>query len=317
MGDTRNMKYVLVTPARNEEAYIRETIEAVVNQTHLPERWVIVSDGSTDRTEEIVREYEREHSFITLLCAQGRGKRSFGSKALAFKAGYEIVTGASYEFIGNLDADVTFARTYYERMLEEFSQNPRLGVAGGIIAEEWNGGLRKSRSAIHHAAGAMQLFRRECFEQIGGYVPMRTGGIDSVALIMARMKGWETRMFRDMEVLHHRKEGSALGAGLRLRFRQGETDYNLGSHPVFIVVKGIRRLMEKPYVISSAARMCGFFWSWLRRPARDVPEDVVRYYRKEQMRRLRRILFPGDNRPLRNEANDLAGACFSGDLDEG
>lgn len=285
----KKKNYILITPARNEERFIKKTIECVVVQTILPKKWVIVSDGSIDGTDEIVKQYKSHCEFISLLHVKGGNQRSFASKALAFKAGYELLKDSDYDFVGNLDADITFGTTYYERMLREFEKNLNLGTVGGVILYNVNSRFVKSKSGLHITAGAFQLFRRACYEEIGGYIPVRTGGMDSVALLMARMRGWETRMLRDVEVFHHRQEGTDLRSLFKSRNQHGKTDYNLGLPFVFALAKAISRCYEKPYVLSSMMRLAGYLWSWVRREERDVPEDFVKFYRGEQLDRLRAV----------------------------
>lgn len=289
----KKKRYILITAARNEERFIRKTIECVVAQTVSPKRWVIVSDGSTDRTDEIVKQYEARYEFISLFRVQGIKQRNFASKAIAFEAAYELLKECDYDFVGNLDADVTFGTDCCERMLQEFEHNPNLGIVGGVILDKLYGRFQKRKEVLHHVAGPFQMFRRACYEGIGGYMHIRAG-IDSVALITARMMGWETRMLRDVEVFHNRELGKNLRNLFNVRTRQGKTDYNLGVPFLFALAKAIRRCYEKPYVLSSMMRLTGFLWSWALREKRDVSDDFVRFYRREQMGRLREVLFQGD-----------------------
>ena len=282
--------YVLISAARDEEAYIPKVLDSVTSQTILPKQWVIVNDGSRDRTGDIVREYQKDHPFISLLEVGADKGRSFGSKALAVRAGYELLKDLEFDFIGNLDADVSFAPTYYESILKKFEANPKLGIAGGVIMDRVNGGFQRSFSNLNHTPGAIQFFRREIFDKIGGYPKLRTGGIDSAAAIMTRMHGWQTKSFEDLEVYHYRREGTGDSNILRARTRQGATDYNLGSHPVFEIVKAARRLAERPWIIGSMLRLYGFFMPLVRGTDRDIPDDVVKFLREEEMKRLKAIL---------------------------
>src|SRR5262249_51835178 len=163
----------------------------------LPLKWIIVSDGSTDDTDRIVADASRERPFIELISVKAGSARSFGSKALAFQKGYQALAATRYDFIGNLDADVTFEPGYYERILQEMAKNARLGVAGGVIFDKTPSGFKRTTSSLNHAVGAVQFWRRECFEAVGGYRPATVGGVDSLAELTARMKGWETKSFPD------------------------------------------------------------------------------------------------------------------------
>lgn len=281
--------YVLITPARNEEAYIEKTLRSVVAQTVLPAKWVIVSDGSTDRTDEIVRRYAAAYSFIHLVRAQEQGQRNFGSKVKAFKAGYESVGDIDYEFLGNLDADVSFPPNYYENILGRLHRNPSLGIAGGIIVELVNNRFVPQKNSPNSVAGAVQLFRRACYEEIGGYIPITSGGIDSAAEIMARSRGWKVQTFRELEVLHHRRVSNVGTHILKARYRQGVTHYLLGYHPLFQIIKCAYRSIEKPYVLGSLFVLCGYCRSSLLRLQRPMPADAVQYFRREQMERMRSV----------------------------
>jgi len=284
--ESKGSTYVLITPARNEEALIEKTIQSVIAQTVIPRKWVIVSDGSTDRTDEIVSHYTKSHGFIALVRLRSRGKRDFGSKAHAFKIGYEQVKNEDYNFIGNLDADVSFDPDYYARVLEAFRRNPRMGVAGGIILDHVNGRFCKLHYHIAHVSGAVQLFRRACFEQIGGYLPLPFGGIDSIADISARMHGWETRTLPELEVKHHRRIGMGQGSVLAVGFRDGVRDYSLGYRPFFELGKCIIGTHGSPRVVSGLLRISGYFWALLRRDKPVVPKNVLTYFRSEQSQRL-------------------------------
>ena len=197
------LSYVLITPARNEADLIGGTIRAVIGQTVLPRRWVIVSDGSTDKTDEIVSKYAAENPWIELLRLPERPDRQFAAKARAFNAGYERLSGLEFDVVGNLDADITFDPSYMAFLLDRFRENPQLGVAGTPFVE---GDDHSRHSYAHrfaqleHVSGACQMFRRACFEAVGGYVPVRGGAVDWIAVTTARMKGWETRTFVDMDL---------------------------------------------------------------------------------------------------------------------
>ena len=284
------VKYVLVTPARNEEANIERTINAVVSQTVLPQKWVIVSDGSTDRTDEIASGYTGKHPFIQLLRAGEKGQKDFGSKVRAFQAGYSELRGTEYDFIGNLDADVTFDVRYFETILEKFRSNPKLGIGGGLIFDLVGDRFVRQLTSSNSVSGAVQLFRRQCYEAVGGFVPMRMGGVDSAAEIMARMHGWEVQTFPEIHVHHHRRTTTGAKTVFESRFRGGMTNYLLGYHPLFQLASSFYRIIEQPYFIGSICTLVGFGWSCLRRDKRTLPDDVVAFLRAEQMARIRTSL---------------------------
>jgi glycosyltransferase involved in cell wall biosynthesis len=281
--------YILITAARNEEAYIRNTLKSVVSQTRPPKAWIVVSDGSTDRTDELVRGFASRHDFIRLLRLDNQSERSFSSKAFALNAAYESVRQLEFDFVGILDADISLPVDYYEQLVIRFHANARLGLAGAAIVEQRGGrwDLRAADSMID-VGGQMQLFRRRCYEDIGGIAPLRWGGEDTAANIMARRNGWEVRVFAELHARHHRHTGTEGASVCRSRFRGGMCDYFIGYHPLFELVKCVRRIAEPPYVIGSILRLCGYFWPRLNGQIPSMPADFIDYLRRSQIQRLLR-----------------------------
>jgi glycosyltransferase involved in cell wall biosynthesis len=291
MTDKSNGKpnrYVLATAAYNEEKYIEPLIKSVVAQTDPPSRWVIVSDGSTDRTDEIVNDYACRHNFIRLHRITEDHPRNFVAQVHAINAGFSELRPLAFEFIGNLDADITLEPDYFFELLVKFNQTPRLGLAGGRICELEKGKFQpRSTNSPLSVAHAIQLFRRECLEQIGGaYVPMPYGGPDWQAEVNARRHGWTVKAYEDLKVYHHRPTGAAAGL-LKTSYREGLMDHSLGSHPYFEIFRVARRLQQKPFVLAAAVRLCAFTSASLRRAERPVSGDFVEFLRSYEMRRLR------------------------------
>jgi glycosyltransferase involved in cell wall biosynthesis len=287
---TMNLKYILITPARNEESFIEGTIQSVIAQTVRPHQWIVVSDGSTDRTDEIVKQYALERSWMKLIRMPERRDRTFAAKARCFNAACERLNGVPYDIIGNLDADITFGPDYFEYLLGKFSDNPKLGVAGTPFVEDGSAPYDYRVANIEHVSGACQLFRRECFDEIGGYVPIKAGGIDWVAVTTARMKGWQTRTFTDKTCFHHRKMGTAKGSIYAAKFRLGREDYYLGGHPLWALLRAVSQMRHKPYVIGGIFLLLGYMTSAAKRIERPVSPELLHFCRKEQMQRLRRML---------------------------
>ena len=280
-------RYALITAARNEEAYIGATILSVTRQSILPVRWVIVDDDSSDRTYDIISEYAEKNAFILPVHLEKSKEWSFKSKANAVNFGHQHLKDLEYDFLGILDADITFDESYYERILDKFSQNPRLGLAGGIISEMNNGKYVAQSYYLNSVAGAIQLFRRECFEQVGGYIPSKRGGIDAIAEMMTRMHGWHVQSFPEITVNHLRPTGLTKSNIFKSRFIYGQRDYALGNHPLFMFLKCIHRFQERPYVVAGLLRMIGYGWSWIRKEPRPIPESVVAFIQREQIKRMR------------------------------
>ncbi len=292
-----NRKYVLMTAAYNEEENIGKMIESMLAQTRLPERWVIVSDGSQDRTDEIVGEYQRQHEFIHFLKMARQPGRSFGSKVMALRSAAGRFDGVEFDFIGNLDADITLKPTYFESLLNRFELNSQLGIAGGFVHDKAGGAFQSRRSnRTYSVAHAAQLVRRECYEQFGGYAVLEYGGEDWHAQTSARMNGWEAEAFPDLPVFHHRRTGEADNL-VRHKFRQGRMDYALGSGCVFETLKCLERIPEKPLFVGGVARLSGFWLSWLRRERKPVSAEFVAYLRNEQRSKLKAIFGRGQRQP--------------------
>jgi len=281
--------YILVTPARNEADFIELTIKSVITQTIKPLKWVIVSDGSTDGTDDIVKRYAAEHKWIELVRMPERKERHFAGKVHAFNAGYDRVIRLQYDIIGNLDADISFENDYFSFLLGQFAENPQLGV-GGTPFKEGSHQYDYRFTDIKHVSGACQLFRRECFEDIGGYKPIKVGGIDLVAGLTARMKGWQTRTFQEKTCVHHRKIGTAKQRHLMVAFRGGQGDYVLGGHPIWEAFRSVYQMSKKPFIVLGCFRLAGFLWAMIRHKEKLVPKELEEFRRKEQMNRLKIFL---------------------------
>lgn len=285
-----NLNYVLVTPVRNEQDFIGQTIESVIHQTVPPLRWVIVDDGSNDKTREIVSGYLKRYHWIEVVQLPERRDRSFAGKVSAFNYGYERVKDLRYDVLGALDGDITFGNDHFEFLIAKFSEDPELGVAGTVFREAGYDSGIDSFEGRKHVAGACQLFRQQCWKDIGGYIPHRAGGIDWIAVTTARMRGWKTESFRERSFFHHRPMGTAERGILASMFSYGEKDYYLGGHPVWQLFRVGYRITKSPYVFGGAALALGYCWAMLKRTPRPVSKELMAFHRKEQMDKLRTIL---------------------------
>jgi glycosyltransferase involved in cell wall biosynthesis len=281
------LSYVLVTPARNEAQFIEATLQSVCAQTVLPRRWVVVSDGSTDGTDDIVKRYAAQHDWIEYVRRPPQTERHFAAKVRCFNTGYERLQGLEYDVIGNLDADITFEKDYLQFLLARFAENDRLGVAGTPFVED-NVQYDYRFTNVEHVSGACQLFRRRCFEEIGGYQPVKGGGIDWIAVTTARMKGWKTRTFLEKVCHHHRPMGTATSSPLRAFYKLGQQDYFLGGHPLWQGFRAAFQMTRRPYVAGGILLMAGYLGAALRGVEKPVPPELVSFHRREQMQRLRR-----------------------------
>jgi poly-beta-1,6-N-acetyl-D-glucosamine synthase len=286
---TELLRYAIITPARNEARYIESTIRSVIAQTNPPLRWVIVSDGSTDGTDDIVRKYTVVNPWIELVRMPERSDRNFAGKVYAFNAGYAIVKDLKPDIVGNLDADVSFDPDYFEFLINKFADNPKLGVGGTAFHES---GLTYNYAfvGIEHVSGMCQMFRRQCFEEINGYSAIRSGGVDLIAVLSARARGWETRTFVEKRFVHHRTQASALHSGLRERLYTGRKDYLLGNHPAWEVFRSIYQMTRKPYIVGGFAILASYMWNMLCGVKKTIPEELMAIRRKDQMRRLKLVI---------------------------
>ncbi len=252
-------RYVLITPARNEEAFIEKTLESMVQQTFPPVKWVIVNDGSTDSTGSIVGRYAERYGWIELVNLPVRKERNFAAKVHAFNAGQERVKNLEYEVIGNLDGDVSLDQDHFEFLLGKFSEDPRLGVAGTVFREQ-------------------------------DYNSETDSGIDWIAVTTARMMGWKTRSFREKSFFHFRHLGTAERGAFAASFSYGEKDYYLGGHPVWELFRVTYRFIKPPYLVDGLALGLGYGWAMVRRVKRPISKELMKFHRREQMRKLRSVL---------------------------
>ena len=286
----RKIPYVLITPARNEAAFIEKTLQSMIKQTVLPAKWVIVNDGSTDATSAIVRRYLQANPWIELIDFPVRKERNFAAKVQAFNAGFAGVKDLPYDVIGNLDADISFESDHFEFLMGKFASDPTLGVAGTVFKEEGYSSETDSFEGHTHVSGQCQLFRRSCWAQIGGYIPHRAGGIDWMAVTTARMRGWKTESFRGRCFFHHRHLGTAERSVLASSFSYGEKDYYLGGHPVWEFFRVAYQCTKRPYLLGGSALGLGYCWALVKRTPRPVSRELMAFHRKEQMTKLRAIL---------------------------
>jgi len=280
--------YVLITPAFNEMQSIQQTIESLMKQTIRPVKWILISDGSNDGTDEIMKNWALRVDLISYIRREKDPSVSgFASKVSAIQEAYNHLLGLSFEYIGILDADITLTQTYYEQVIAKFKKNPLLGITGGFIFEQCEGRFESRRTNTDRSvAGGIQLFRRKCYESIGGHLPMPYGGEDWLCEIISRMKGWDVVAFPDIVAYHHNPSAAKRGA-LKDAIRLGKMDYSVGSHPLFELVKCIRRIQERPFILRALFRLIGFVWSALKGDRVAVSAEVVKYLRTEQMKRLR------------------------------
>ena len=288
--------YILMTAAHNEARFLPDTIASVLAQTVRPRAWIIVSDKSTDETDAIAADAAEAHDFIRFLRFENPLPRSpypmggtSWKKVSALRAGLATLgdMGAT-DYIGNLDADVTFAPHYFATLMERMQAHPDLGMAGGFIYNasadrEWPYFVNPEG-----VGGPSQFFRREAWEQIGGYVPW--GQEDAIAQMMARMHGWRVRSFDDLRVLHHKTAKEKNRHPLNGRVHMGKMERAMGYHPLYEAAKCLGNLRKKPVILGGLAQFYGYTWAAWKNIRTDLPADVVAFNRRHQLQSLRNRL---------------------------
>jgi len=277
-------KYVIITPARDEQSHIQETILAVSEQSIRPAEWIIVDDGSTDQTSDILERAARTYPWITVVCRTDRGYRHAGGGVVAaFNEGYANLRSSDWEYLVKLDADLSFGPDYFERCFAEFQKDPRLGIGGGGIYHLENGELKVESVPAFHVRGATKIYKRDCWEKLGGLVA--APGWDTIDELKANMLGWSTRSFLDLRVSHHRITGAADGAW-KNSVKNGFANYVTGYHPLFMFFKCVKRLPAKPYLVGSVGLGWGFLKAYFKHAEQVKDYDLIAYTRSQQMRRL-------------------------------
>ncbi len=277
--------YVVVTPVRDEERFIGDTLASMLSQTHKPLRWVIVDDGSTDRTPEILRAGTAGLNWVTVVSTNSKRRHLGSAEVLAFERGlHEIAPELPYAYVVKLDGDLRLPIDYFQRLLTRMSMRERCGIASGVYCEDTGSGWLPVRMPPYHAAGASKTVRRECFEAIGGFVARK--GWDTVDEIRAGLLGWETGHFDDIRFEHLKPEGLAMGA-LRTHRFHGEIYYQTGGGAVFLLAKVVHRMAHgRPVLLGGLAMLWGYLAPRLARQPRLVSAEEARHYRSMLNRRL-------------------------------
>jgi poly-beta-1,6-N-acetyl-D-glucosamine synthase len=277
-------RYVVITPVRDEERYISETIESVCRQTVRPAEWIIVNDGSTDRTGAIADEAAARNAWIRVIHRQNRGFRKSGGGVIeAFYDGFRTIQCADWEFVVKLDGDLTFAANYFEKAFDQFQQNPRLGIGGGVIVHDLNGTWKPEGNPHFHVRGATKIYKRACWDAIGGL--WTAPGWDTIDEVKANMLGFATYSFTDMHLLHHRLTGMEEGL-VRDRIKHGVACYVSGYHPLFVAASCVFRLRQRPRVVGALGMLWGYVKAHFTRPPRPTDRAYLAYIRGQQLRRL-------------------------------
>jgi poly-beta-1,6-N-acetyl-D-glucosamine synthase len=279
--------YVVITPVRNEVEHLDRTIESMIRQTLRPITWVIVNDGSSDATGRIADAASVKYNWIRVVHRIDRGFRRPGNGVVeAFRDGYRLVETDRWDFIAKLDGDLSFEPHFFSSVLARFSEDPRLGIAGGTICKRERGRLIAEwmGDPPFHVRGATKIYRSECWRQLGGYLHP-VSGWDTIDEIKANMLGWRTYSFPDLKIHHHRPAGEADGAWSNW-FKNGRANYIAGYHPMFMLGKCAIRMFRKPYGVGALGLMLGFVSGYVKRVPRIDDTQLIDYLRRQQIRRL-------------------------------
>jgi poly-beta-1,6-N-acetyl-D-glucosamine synthase len=278
--------YAIVSPVRDEESFLRETIQSVVSQTLLPRVWIIVDDGSTDNTAAIAKASALAYPWIKVIERTNRGFRAPGTGVItAFNEGYRLIADEEWSYLVKLDGDLSFEPTYFEECFRRFARDPKLGIGGGTICQGVNGALEVEAPGdpCFHVRGATKVYKRECWKALGGL--MEAAGWDTVDEYKANMLGWNTYTFPEIRLRHHRHAGGAEGTWKNW-VKNGLANYVAGYHPLFMWCKCGKRMFRKPYGIGGLGLFIGFLSGYFTRYPRVNDPELIRYVRQQQLRKL-------------------------------
>ena len=283
-SSTRIVKYVIVSPVRDEEQYIEKTLQSIISQAVLPQEWILVDDGSRDATGSIIERYASDHVWIKVLHRHDRGQRVPGTGVIeAFYDGYAALSIVDWDFIVKLDGDVGLRPDYFAQCFARFRDDPTLGMCGGVMYRV-DGGVEILEShPLIHVRGPIKLYRRSCWEAIGGLI--KAPGWDTVDELQANRLGWRTRSFPELKTIHYRATGSAQGPW-RDSIKNGRADYVSGYHPLFMAAKCVERLFRRPVGVVGIGHAYGYLTGYLKRMPQVDDRALIRYIRQQQLRRL-------------------------------
>lgn len=280
----QNIRYLVISPVRDEENHLPNTIRSMAAQSIRPTEWIIVNDGSTDKTGQILDEAAKKYPWIRPIHRVNRGfRKSGGGVVEAFNDGYKVATLQERDFIVKLDGDLSFELDYFEKCFSRFEKDPQLGVGGGVIVHIFNGERQVETNPEFHVRGATKIYRQACWEAIGGF--WAAPGWDTMDEVKASMLGWKTRSFSDLELVHHRVTGAADGTWANL-VKNGRANYICGYHSLFMLSKCLVRLPQKPFLLGSFALFYGYASGYFKGIPQVDDRTTIAYLRRQQINRL-------------------------------
>lgn len=288
-------RYVIISPCRNEAAFMRQTLDSVIAQSVQPAKWVIVDDGSTDETPRILAEYAAKHDWLAVVTRADRGHRAVGPGVIeAFYAGLDSIDIRDYDYVCKLDLDLIMPPRYFEILIQRMIDNPRLGTCSGKPYFEKGGALISERIGDETSIGASKFYRTKCFTEIGGFV--REVMWDGIDCHLCRMHGWIACSWDepDLRFIHLRPMGSTQKGIVAGRMRHGYGQYFMGTGFLYLAASALSRLNQRPYVIGSLAMIWGWLKSALLRKPRYPNPEFRRFLRRYHMR----AMFVGKRRAV-------------------
>jgi biofilm PGA synthesis N-glycosyltransferase PgaC len=294
------IRYLLISPCRNESAFMRQTIDSVIGQSVRPARWVIVDDGSTDDTPRILAEYSALHSWITIVTRSDRGHRAVGPGVVdAFYSGYRTITPTDFDFVCKLDLDLLLPPRYFEILISRMHADPRIATCSGKSYIDEHGQLISERHGDDTSLGMTKFFRIDRFEEIGGFV--REVMWDGIDCHLCRMHGWIACSWDDPELrfVHLRPMGSSQQSIYAGRMRHGYGQYFMGTSFLYLAISALLRLNQRPYLIGSLA----IIWGWLKSAALGKPRYNNLKFRQFLRRYQLRVLLVGKRRAVAEITN--------------
>lgn len=283
------IRYVVISPVRNEEDYVRLTLDSMVVQTVRPAEWILVDDGSTDGTAAIVQEYMALHPWIKLVQLADRGFYFPGTGVVnVFNQGYAAITATDWSYVVKLDVDLSFTPDYFERVLGRMEEQPKLGIASGWPELPLPGGWTREEVQSDHPVGPSKVYKRGAWQDMGGLLPVP--GWDLADILAAQMAGWTTTIFTDITLHHHRISGVRRSGLWSRKFLQGQFERGHGYLFVYTVAKALRAMVREHSLAEFFAKVAGFIYAGVRRPAYLFPEPMRIYLRGRQKEKLRNLV---------------------------
>ena len=277
-------KYVIISPVRNEEDYLDITIQSVINQTIKPVEFIIVDDGSTDKSPEIIKKYTDQYNWIKTIQRPRGEHRPGGGVVEAFYAGYNIMETKDWDFVIKMDGDLKFEPNYYEFQLNKFAENPKLGMTSGKTYQPKGEKLVLDIMPDDHVRGPAKMYKRECFDAIGGLPKVL--GWDTIDELKAQMLGWETRSYKELVLIHYKPIGFKQKKTFKREFIAGERQHYLGYHPLFALSRGVYRMLQKPFIIAGIINIVGFIYAEIKKTNQIPDKEMIKHLRKKQLQRL-------------------------------